>query len=230
VKTIKTALSCLLLSAALPALATTVVNFDAEASAHPAEAVDASTLSFVNDLITISPSNSAWLAASGTAFKDGLGNFYGNVGSSTDKTSNKGALAITANSFTVKIEDGFNGLFSVDFAGQGSAHLVALDALGRVLGSFAPATGSNAGCDAGYSCNWNTLSFDLGSAVDVFAVEIFGANGLQWFDNLSFASLNADSPTTPPSGVPEPGGVALSLAALGALGWTRKRIVANKRG
>jgi hypothetical protein len=221
---VRTALSCLLLAAASPTFADPVLlTFDSEASAHPDVSIDASTLTYV-DGITFSPSTAAYITASAKAFSNGLGNFYGSVGNSADQTSNKGALALTADSFVVSVPGGFNGPFSIDFAGQGSAHLVALDQLGNVLATFSPApAGSNNGCAAGFACNWTTLSFDLGSALNVYGVEVSGANGLQWFDNVNFANVNQ------PTGVPEPNSLALSLMALGVLAWTRSCIGGKQR-
>jgi len=216
----RTALSCLLLAAALPSFAGVIVNFDSEAAANPTSMIDASTLTYDGGAVQILGSGAAFVTASSTAVSGGLGNFYGSVASSSDHTSNKGALALEASSFRAYVATGFNGPFSVDFAGEGNAHLVALDKNMNVIATFGAASENNNGCDTGFACNWSTLSFDFGAGVDVYAVDVVGASGLQWFDNLSFDNINASTTT---NGLPEPSTAALGLAALAALYCARQR-------
>jgi len=65
-------------------------------------------------------------------------------------------------------------------------------------------------------CNW--LESSVGFTGTAFSIVVSGADSQFYFDNLRFGNLLDDG-----GNVPEPGGVALSLAALGALAWTRKR-------
>ncbi len=188
--------------------------------------------------ISLSAGNVWLLGSTVTAFPGSLGFFYGTKDSS-DPSSNKGALFLTADpdpapgttppavdSFTINILHGFNGAFSLDFAGQGDSWVTAYDASGRSIFSGGPKTEAN--CALGYACHWSTLAFDLGANVDVYSIVVHGVDSALYFDNLSFANVLQD--TTPPGNIPEPGGIALSMAALGALAWTRKRITMGKRG
>lgn len=70
----------------------------------------------------------------------------------------------------------------------------------------------------GLYCTWGQIALDFTDTAK--SVHISGASGVYFFDNMTFGPLSS----TPPGGdVPEPAGIALSLAALGALAWTRKR-------
>ncbi|MDY0743882.1 PEP-CTERM sorting domain-containing protein [Paucibacter sp. R3-3] len=236
-KTIKTALACLTLATALPAAATVVVNFDTEAAQNLSAFVDATKFTYAQGAVTIggvpSPitgpvtNDAVLLAASKTV--GGRGSFYGSTDPTAPPTSNVGALTLVADSFLISIADGFNGLFTIDFAGQGEAHLAAFDRAGNMIGDpFASSSTDNSGCvyqsDSDYSCNWKTLSFDLGADTQIYSVEVFGASDLEWFDNITIAHVGPNDTDT----VPEPGTIALSLAALGALGWSRTRIALRR--
>ena len=70
---------------------------------------------------------------------------------------------------------------------------------------------------AGVYCTWSEIKLDFTDIAR--SVHISGASNVYFFDNMTFG-LASPSPGTD---VPEPGGIALSLAALGALAWTRKR-------
>jgi len=72
------------------------------------------------------------------------------------------------------------------------------------------------GCSTGANfCEWNTLALDFSGVAK--SLVISGTDNSVLLDDLSFSP----SSTTQP--LPEPGSVALALAALGALGWARKR-------
>ncbi|WP_077034580.1 hypothetical protein [Pelomonas sp. KK5] len=235
--TIKSALTSLLMAATLPVLASpTVVDFESLGDTIQASAAKkaAAAGSYANGAIVIAGST-AWLETSkGYYGSAALGNFYGNYGGTTTSfATNKAALLVSNAtggddiSFRVNIANGFNGVFSTSFVGEGQVSFIAYDKSGTEIdltpGASDPVgTSSNAACLGSAYCNWDLLSYDFGST-DVYSIELFGTNGKVFFDNLSFGNLLA-GPTNPGGSVPEPGGVALSLAALGALGWTRKRV------
>jgi len=70
----------------------------------------------------------------------------------------------------------------------------------------------------GLWCTWDEVALDFKGPAK--SVHISGVTGKYFFDNMAFGPLATIPPGTD---VPEPGGIALSLAALGALAWTRKR-------
>lgn len=77
------------------------------------------------------------------------------------------------------------------------------------------------GCGNGATfCNWSLLNLNLGSATAKSLV-ISGIDSAVMLDDLYFVAP-ADV-TQPPTGLPEPGSIALAMTALGALGWSRKR-------
>jgi len=223
-KAIKILLASSLLAAALPSMAgTTFLNFE-DAPAAPALAKD-----YYASLSEVTFSENAWVTSS--AQFGGFGNFYNAPG---DLTGNVGALILTANpdpdpdnlplpadSFTIRLDGGFN-FFSMRFTGEGSVSVIAFDATGARLG----AAGASAlvpapqECLPNFVCKWAPLSIDLGDETASW-ITVSGADGKLWFDDLLFVANDDDG--NPPVDVPEPGGVALSLAALGALAWSRKR-------
>jgi len=73
-------------------------------------------------------------------------------------------------------------------------------------------------CANNIYCNWDEAALDFTGTVK--SVLVSGRNGGYFFDNMTFGPLASPPPGTD---LPEPGGIALSLAALGALAWTRKR-------
>jgi hypothetical protein len=99
-----------------------------------------------------------------------------------------------------------------DVDGKGRATAYAPPALGLKLSdcTISPFT----------FCDWNELKFvfeDVNAVAK--SVVISGLDRSVMLDDLSFLP----AATTAPNPLPEPGGVALALAALGALGWARKR-------
>lgn len=68
-------------------------------------------------------------------------------------------------------------------------------------------------------CNWTKLDLDLGSFT-ARSLVITGIDNSVMLDDLFFVAPDA---TQPPGLLPEPGSIALTLGALGALGWNRKR-------
>jgi len=155
----------------------------------------------------------ALIAESEYVDPDASGNFFG-PGAITD---NRGAVTLNSasNSFTITTTKAYDGMFTLIFGGEAPATLTAHLVNGGTVSS--PAGVAGALCDGNYAvCNWTTLTLDLkGQAASFF--EVSGTSGKLWFDNMSFSDQVEET------NIPEPGGVALSLAALGALAWSRKR-------
>ena len=89
---------------------------------------------------------------------------------------------------------------------------------GAALTRQAPCTNPAGVSQPGVLCTWAEVSLAFTGVAQ--SVHISGISGAYFYDNLTFGPLADVPPTTD---VPEPGGVALSLAALGALAWARKR-------
>lgn len=68
-------------------------------------------------------------------------------------------------------------------------------------------------------CSWTKLDLDLGSFT-AHSLIVTGIDNSVMLDDLFFV---APDDTQPPGRLPEPGSIALTLGALGALGWKRKR-------
>lgn len=78
--------------------------------------------------------------------------------------------------------------------------------------------GLTGGCQTGANfCTWNQLTLDFNGVAK--SLVISGADNSVLLDDLSFLP----SDVTQPAPLPEPGSIGLALAALGALGWARKR-------
>jgi len=143
------------------------------------------------------------------------GNFYGpggelnNIGAVTQRSS--------TGKFTITTTESWDGFFSLIYGGVSNVVLTAHLLNGNTVSTSV--SGPTGLCEGNaYVCNWASLSLDLkGQAATSFDVVV--QSGDVWLDNISFS----DAVTDPGTPVPEPGGVALSLAALGALAWSRKR-------
>lgn len=134
-------------------------------------------------------------------------------------------------SFYIKVDAGFTGLFSFEYVASGSnmtmnlydTDLFLTDPKANTLGfsnlALPPLT-LPPPCESNYSCVWDTHSVDLQTQKAKYVV-FSGANGGLFLDNITFDNVNDTGGGTD---VPEPGGVALSLAALGALAYARKRV------
>jgi len=96
-----------------------------------------------------------------------------------------------------------------------------LDGTGK---DFKFAVSDIGGCGASAAfCTWTRLNLDVGSFT-AHSLVISGIDQKVLLDDLQFI---APSSTQPPSALPEPGGIALALGALGALAWSRKRASAS---
>lgn len=180
--------------------------------------------------ITFSPT--AWVSAGRDVSAGAYGNFKGESGA-----INKGAVTLAADiydpdappasSFTITVEKGFNGMFSLLFGGADGAvaSISAYAENGDHLAQFDTSASSPSLCTGNVICDWTLLSMDL-KDTKVFSIQVTGVDGKQWFDDFTFGNLLADDTG---GNVPEPSGIALSLAALGGLAWTRRRSSSNKR-
>lgn len=219
-KSVKTLLAAALTTATLASHASPVVlDFETSPPLTP-ELVGSPYLG-------ITFSNSAWVSAGKDVAAGAYGSFRGQGG-----TVNKGAVTLDSDpydpdvdpalSFIIEVADGFNGSFSLIFGGADNARasIKAFGEGGVALTAFdTSAAASNLCTDQKIVCDWVTLSMNLGSTA-VYKIEVTGVDGKQWFDNFTFGNLLADDPG---GNVPEPSGIALSLAALGGVAWTRRR-------
>lgn len=215
---LKTLMASALLALAVPAFAAPVtLNFEAA----PIVAVRVGSTYAQSLGITFTPD--AWMVASASIGGDG--NFYG-----PGTEDNFGAVTLTPNfyptgpapsglgSFTVEVLNGFDDFFSLRYAGETSTTISAYNKAGDLVKTITG--GSTLPCSsAAFVCNWEPLRLDIGDT-DVFKIVVEGTIGKDWYDNFSFGRL---LPADSTGELPEPGGVALSLAALGALAWSRKR-------
>lgn len=217
-------LSSVLLAISVPALAApTVLSFE-DAPAVATRVLDSYSA------LGIHFSSDAWAAMSKGVLNSAYGNFYAAPG---DFGSNKGAVTLTSNAypqageapptgsnfFTISVEHGFDGFFSLRYTGEAAMTITAYDKNGDALGLPVGGDGTlTTGCATNFACNWSLRTLQLDAAA--YSIKIEGTNGKQWFDDFSFGRLLADEQG---GTVPEPGGVALSLAALGALALGRRR-------
>ena len=138
------------------------------------------------------------------------------------KTDNRGALVLWDGisgtgegvfSFLINVVDGFDTSVDLSYATglfNGGQVVVFSELNGGGSAVAALALTSAGGCDnTDYICKWHIATIGLQGKVG-HSMRFTGSNELLIFDDLKF-QRNGQS-------VPEPGGVALSLAALGALG------------
>lgn len=219
-----------MLAVALPALAApTTLDFEQVAAAT----TQLSTTDLYKDL-GISFSGAGWGIASVLAqTAPGEGNFYrgkiNNPDLSQDPpffSANRGAVLLQDKtvltgvpvSFIINVEAGFSDSFDLSYTsdrlGTGNVSIFSgLNGQGSNLGGFGlQGIGS---CADTYFCNWKSDTKTLAAGERGRSIVITGSNALFFVDDFSF------NLSTKP--VPEPGGLALSLAALGALAWARKR-------
>ncbi|MFG6462919.1 hypothetical protein ACG04Q_15200 [Roseateles sp. DXS20W] len=73
-----------------------------------------------------------------------------------------------------------------------------------------------------FYCDWNKIIVDLKGGT-ARSMVVTGNDNSVIFDDFSLVRATP----VPPANLPEPAGIALTMAALGALGWTRKRAAAR---
>ena len=235
----KTIIATALLAQALPSMASpTLLLLDFETVA--VATTDLSTAAGNPYLGQgISFTQNAWSMASSApgTVNPGTGKFFRDPliwGSQT-----RGAMHLTGNpllpgsglkkEFVINSANGFDSEFSMLYAastsGNGAVSLFSeLDGGGATLGGFNMTPGAtclnpNTGAPLpGWLCNWTEGKVSF--AGKAHSIRISGDDAQFFFDDLRL-QFN----TSPPNPVPEPGSLALSLAAIGALAWGRKRRV-----
>ncbi|MDC8785524.1 PEP-CTERM sorting domain-containing protein [Roseateles koreensis] len=178
----------------------------------------AADVTFLSNALSMT---SAWLdpTADGNFFRDPA--VYGSV--------TKGAMFMSGgNDATTRLVFDVNAGFSSELkllyaAGEATGTISVYDDVGghgsRLSVVSLGSTGACLNPDTqqvvtGFVCNWRTVDINFSGTAQ--SVVISGTNNAFWFDDIR---LGADGG----GNVPEPSSVALSLAALGALGWSRKQ-------
>ncbi|MCV2354719.1 hypothetical protein LNV09_11160 [Paucibacter sp. B2R-40] len=192
-----------------------------------------STTQLYKDL-GVSFSGGGFGVASSIAKTDpGDGNFYrGKIDAPNQSppfySANRGAVILwdggtsTEATFVINVKDGFNDDFflsysSADFATSGAVKIFSeANGGGDNLGGIDLQLTGQQGC-AGFLCNWNDAHSTIANGKIGKSIVITGGNGLFYLDDFKLNLLGDGTH------VPEPGGVALSLAALAALAWSRTK-------
>ncbi len=210
----------------LPALASTsLLDFESVAAAT-------TDMSLSNPYAAqgISFSANAWSMVSKIAQSDpGSGNFFRGL-DANNKSLTRGALHLAIDPSTlpgnvdptlvINVAEGFDTDFSLLYAasisGKGKVSVFsATDGLGDELASFDLNEGAACDIKPGWLCNWTAAGAQFSGLAH--SIRISGNDGQFLFDDIRLQRNTGSNP------VPEPGGLALSLAALGALAWGRKR-------
>ena len=220
---IKTLMASAVLAAALPVMASKVtLDFETLPSGtRVGEAYSAQGIHF---------SANAFNFVSKDGNCGGFGNFYDNnnaIGCNAIQLFT-GSTVGGAASFYITVDAGFTGLFSMLYTAKTPGTVSLYDSAAFLTDPAATPLSNQRSLNTqpsgdclgtNFFCNWDTRTVDLGTQTAKYVV-ISGVNGSMFLDNITFANVN----DAPPGGtVPEPTGVALSLAALGALAYTRKR-------
>jgi len=169
----------------------------------------------------------------GSKSAGGIGNFEGLTDGGAHPTNNvamifnndgvdqadPGKLVIN---FNAGFSTSFQMLYSAigSFEGTGVEVWSGLDGTGTLLSSSdAFASLNQSGCAVTIACAWGGINLDLGKSI-AHSIVIHGPDDTYFFDNIIFGDLPSG---TGGGDVPEPTGTALTLAALGALAFTRRR-------
>ncbi len=164
----------------------------------------------------VEASGAAWAAANVSCFpNDPIAIAFPGAG-------NCGALWLAepndnqTSSMTLKVGNGFDALSFIYAGSNGDSKLSVsiYDAAGLLLSSLDNLGAQSCGGD--FFCVWSS-EISLTGFKGASTVKFEADNQAFLLDNLSFTTNGAGGQ------LPEPGGVALALGALGALGWTRKR-------
>jgi hypothetical protein len=219
----KTLIATALLALTLPALAgTTLLDFEQISATTTALAISKPYTGLGIDF----GANAYGIVSSKARVNPGEGNFYRDL-DADGKTSNRGALFLWDGqtdtgffSFFINVADGFDTSFALSYtSGLNAAGSVQVfsekDGGGESLGGVV-LQGSASCANTAYLCTWKDESVDLKGKIGR-SILISGSNAQFIFDDFK---LNLHSGS---GQVPEPGGVALSLAALGALAWSRSK-------
>lgn len=122
--------------------------------------------------------------------------------------------------FTLNFAGGFVNEFSFVYSALADSDVVVelydgRGGQGNLLASAANLNAGNCTIPGVQFCEWNTRSVKFGGTAQ--SLRITGFDQTLMLDDLSFITPTAGGD------LPEPGGVALALSALGALGWARRR-------
>jgi hypothetical protein len=166
----------------------------------------------------ISVTGNAWGVTSSQANCGGIFAFERIGGCGALMLGSLGVNSSARTTFTLALTGGFINSFSFFYsaASNAAALVEVLDDAGDVLASSDSLRGVG-GCGRGISfCDWEDMTLTFSGIAQ--KMRVTGANQSFLMDDLAFTT-----PTVGGGRLPEPGSIALSLAALGALGWARKR-------
>lgn len=217
----KTLIATALLALTLPAMAsTTLLDFEQISATTTALSTSQPYAGLGIDF----GANAFGVVSKKARVNPGSGNFYRDL-DADGKTSNRGALFLWDGktdagvfSFLINVADGFDTNFGLSYTSAlnagGSVQVFSeANGGGESLGGLV-LQGSASCANTQFLCTWKDETIDLKDKVGR-SILISGSNAQFFFDDLR---LNLHS-----TQVPEPGGVALSLAALGALAWSRSK-------
>jgi hypothetical protein len=166
-------------------------------------------------------SGSAWRVISGVTDNGCQGSFL------FTRQGSCGALMLTADAFddpvqprtsmTIKLSEAFDA-FSFSYSTYGSAGLdiAVLDGNGREIDGVNGLTAGSNCSDGLLFCSWGTSALNFSGIAR--SIRVSGVDQGVLLDDLRF-----NVPTAGNTRLPEPASMALTLAALGALGWARRR-------
>lgn len=226
------------------ALALTAALQPAFAAPAPAEFTfeDLTTIVDVNGMVNLVQTN--YGASSGVQFTgsawgvltskdcDGLVKFVPNASGCgalmlSDNPGN-GSTSPLRQSLTMNFAEGFisgSSLYYATLAGT-NATITLYENIDHSTGrSWSLGALDNTGCvsEPGASfCDWHRIVLDLKGGV-ARSLVVSGADDSVVLDDFSLVRATA----VPPTNLPEPAGIALTMGALAALGWTRKRAAAR---
>ena len=222
---IKTLMACAALAAAMPAMASKV-TLDFETLPNATRVGEA-----YKDL-GIHFSSNAFNFVSKDGSCGGPGNFFDltnthSIGCNAIELYTGSTSGPTGASFYITVDTGFTGPFSLVYTATSAGTVSLYDSLAFLTDPDARPLSNERALSpqpttdcilSGFQCIWDTKTVELGAQTAKYVV-ISGINGSMFLDNITFGNVNDAGGT-----VPEPSGVALSLAALGALAYTRKRV------
>jgi hypothetical protein len=212
-----------LLTMALPAMAgTTLLDFEGVSATRTALTVNNPYAA-----LGIGFTANSYSAASNKALVNpGDAYFYRGL-DANGKTANRGALVLWDGrtdtgvfSFYMNVAQGFDTSFGLSYTSGASGTVQIFsgeNGSGDLISDLGLVRSKTCAADTRYLCEWSDANIDLKGQVGR-SIRFTGQNTQLIFDDLKL-QLHED-PTNP---IPEPGGLALSLAALGALVWGRKR-------
>lgn len=163
---------------------------------------------------------------------DGLVKFVPNVSGCgalmLSDNPGQGSTSTALRSLTINFAEGFisgSSLYYATLAGADVSVTLYENIDHRTGQSWALGKLDNIGCASvpgALYCDWNKIVLDLKGGT-ARSLTVTGKDDSVIFDDFSLVRATA----VPPTNLPEPAGIALTIGALGALGWTRKRTAAR---